>query len=522
MNKIVYSIQHKEKFNSSLIKHKEKLSKSLWRPITEQCDKNTDRQPHKMLSNSWFSFEKKNFSNANKNLAIHQLKLEPESKPKKTSKLKLPIRVKTFQLNLSKNLQSKFKEAINVTRFLYNECVRISKEDPAIGLDKLRSLLTTNSSVENILDEKLRKEFERVPNNVRDEALRDFHKAYKIQKKLVKEGKITHFEMKFRSKKNKLQESIVLHHAKMKRDQNGGIKIYPTFWDKEIICPHNEKFPDIINHDCRLIMRKSGKLCKFFLAIPIDVIGGKVKKLNAVSLDPGIKIFQTTYDTEGNSYLIGENDVNKLDSLNKIATKMREGKRRVKKNNGDGSITISFEQATNKKQRKSLKKAANNIENKVRNKVKEIHLKTVKFLCDNYDTVIIPEFKTSRMVKKMNDDGKWNRNVNKETARKMLRWGHFKFRELLKAKGEATGTRIIVGTEEWTSKTCGNCFCINHDLNLHDREFICKECGCHFHRDINAARNIMMLNWEKAKLQTFHRNQIGRPISIRVLNCSDI
>ena len=77
----------------------------------------------------------------------------------------------------------------------------------------------------------------------------------------------------------------------------------------------------------------------------------------------------------------------------------------------------------------------------------------------------------------------------------MIRWGHYKFRELLKAKGEVTGTKIIVGTEEWTSKTCTNCFTIKHDLTMNDREHHCNQCGNIGHRDISAARNIMMLNW---------------------------
>ena len=63
----------------------------------------------------------------------------------------------------------------------------------------------------------------------------------------------------------------------------------------------------------------------------------------------------------------------------------------------------------------------------------------------------------------------------------MLIWSHYKFRELLKNKGEMTGTKVIVGTEEYTSKTCGKCMYVNGDLK--------------------GARNILMHNWERGKMR---------------------
>ena len=80
---------------------------------------------------------------------------------------------------------------------------------------------------------------------------------------------------------------------------------------------------------------------------------------------------------------------------------------------------------------------------------------------------------------------------------KIIRWNHYKFRQLLKAKGEVTGTKIVIGTEEWTSKTCTGCGKIKHELTLRDREYECLGCGYKGNRDISAARNIMMLNWQE-------------------------
>ena len=131
--------------------------------------------------------------------------------------------------------------------------------------------------------------------------------------------------------------------------------------------------------------------------------------------------------------------------------------------------------------------------------ISDIHRKTAKFICDNYDTVIIPAFKSQRMVERKDSEGEWKRKIGKGTSRRLMRWGHYKFRELLRAKGEQTKTRVVVGTEEWTSKTCGKCFKIKHDLGS-SKVFQCDNCGFIADRDLNAARNIMMLNWRRAGL----------------------
>jgi putative transposase len=41
-----------------------------------------------------------------------------------------------------------------------------------------------------------------------------------------------------------------------------------------------------------------------------------------------------------------------------------------------------------------------------------------------------------------------------------------------------------------SSKMCGDCGAINHDLKLEDREWVCVSCGCLHDRDGNASRNI--------------------------------
>jgi len=426
------------------------------------------------------------------------------------------LRIKIIRLNMGKSpiYKAKIKEAIYVTRALYNMCIDLCcrEIDPIpVNLKTLREILTGKKET-NILPINLKEVFDKVPSGIRDEALRDFVKAYGIQIDLLKRGVITHFEMHHKKRKNSLQETIVLHHKEIRRKENGDKYCFPTKWGKEILNTYGEKLPDVINHDCRLIMKTIGNNEKFYLAIPTDVeVKPKVKNLNAVSLDPGVKIFQTTYDTEGTSYLIGENDANKIDKLSKIAQRMRDGIKRdwiggdqiIK--NGKKKLTNKkriFRTAKNEKERKGLLKAAAKIEHKIKNKISDLHRKTAKFLCEKYDTVIIPNFRVKQMSEKKDENDNWKRKIGKETVRKMINWGHYSFRQLLIAKGKVTGTNVYVGTEEYTSKTCGNCFWINSKLQG-ERELKCEKCNLTFHRDVNAARNIMILNCKKSNLKQF-------------------
>jgi transposase len=496
------------------------LSQKLWLPHNqnirqEPLNLNTDKQ----LNNSWFSAEKV-VSITEPDLDLQQIYTSMNYNENESE-----TRIKIYSLKLTPSFKSKLRKAIFVTRDIYNKCVELCfrEVDPyPITLKALRAALTTNSSATNIFSREKKADYETVPQNIRDEAIRDFVKSYKTNLALIRDGHIKSFEMKFRRRKDMIQESIVIGKTKFGNDKNGRLLPYSKFWDKEALESYNEVIP-VPLHDSRLIMRTSGKTEKFYLAVPIDKkVITKEQTGKIASLDPGVRIFQTIYDNQGNSYMIGtNNDIEKLDRLSRAAERMRKGIKRDRLFDGhvlnkksvnllkeDGHFYVAlkdsnkstkseapkfvFRAAKNYKERKSLLKAAKSMENKIRNKVSDIHRKTVKFLCDNYDTVIIPKFDTQRMVNNQNYD----RTINGSTTRRLIKWSHFKFRQLLIAKGAVTGTNIIVGTEERTTKTCGNCSYYNEHLKG-EKVLICRECGCEIHRDINAARNIMILNWKR-------------------------
>lgn len=525
MTSVPVSIPHEKVYNESFVKSHQAKSKKLSLPIeTDYHDSaltSSNVSSENIIRNSWFSIRKKvkttqkNLGKTSSNsVVISRKNIAVESRLNignlNQNSMKQTTRMIKIRLKLSPLLKLNIKLAIHVVQYLYNMCVEIccrsdslrvpltkSKWTPhPITLKALRATLLNKTT--NILPENIWKDHVRVPYDIRDEAIRDFIKAFKIQTQLVKENKRRFFNMHYRKKKFMIQQSIVINHKHITNINGTCLKVFPRMWGNNLIHSFTERFP-AIKHDSRLIMTNTNK---FYLIIPVDIlIKKKSLKYNAVGLDPGVRIFQTTYDTEGNSYMIGERDINKLDKLGKIASRMRSGMKRYYMNGEK-----HYRKAANRKERKGLRKAAGRIEERIKNKINDIHRKVAKFLCKKYDTIIIPKFETQNMARKKDWNGNWKRKINKDTTRRMIRWSHYRFRELLRAKGEEYGSNVVVGTEEWSSKTCGKCFKIKHNLGSNDM-YNCDGCGIRMHRDVNGARNILMMNWDKACLYESTNNE---------------
>jgi putative transposase len=88
------------------------------------------------------------------------------------------------------------------------------------------------------------------------------------------------------------------------------------------------------------------------------------------------------------------------------------------------------------------------------------------------------------------------RRIRSETVRKMMLWSHYTFRQRLKHKAILLGCRVHEVTEEYTSKSCGECGRIHHKLGGR-KVFKCPHCSWKIDRDFNGARNIFIMNIEQ-------------------------
>ncbi|CAG8681461.1 7673_t:CDS:2, partial [Racocetra persica] len=296
------------------------------------------------------------------------------------------------------------------------------------------------------------------PYEIRSYAIRQYKSSYKT----CKERYGNKFRMKFRSKKDTLQTLLV-----SARDINrlNGVCSFL----KNIVV--SESLP-AIEKTLAVTLDKLGRF-HFHVSIPLEVrenqtpVSGRI-----VALDPGV---MTCYDPAGRVIEWGRGDFNRIVRLCKRHDKLQS----------DLYIKTGKEY---KITRYLLRRKMCRIRFKIRNLIDELHYKLVKWLCDRYQTILIPTFETSNMVKRT------RRKIGSKTARNMLTWSHYRFRMFLKHKAcEYFDRNIIECDEVYTSQTCGNCGWVNKNLRGRKR-LICVSCEINTDRDFNGAQSDVCLS----------------------------
>ena len=477
-------------------KHSMEISQRLWLPIkTDYVDSDLNSYNTSLInttSHSWFSMKKQNLNN--KSLPKISYPSLQSFKTDITEKENTVVRTKKIRLFLNQTQKQKFKQWICTGRYLYNKSIKIIKDKKYNGKFKLRTQLVTNYEHSWELD---------TPQGVREGAVFDACDAYNSN---LAKYKITKkpFDLKFRKKKD-ISHTITLPVDSL----NKNLQLYPKFLSKNsCLLIHKTEYENIKWKDkysekgkkkrleieklmkndkkeipkVEIVKTKVGEVLdkviriqytndkKWYLCVPIDVdVKSSESQGGIISLDPGVRTFLTGYSPNGEIIKIGDND------LNKIRTYLLKTDKFISK---ISKMTKRRKKRSNIAKRKRF--------NRVINWIKDCHRKTVKYLIDNYNYIIIPPFNVKNMVNRK------NRKINNKTVRNMLTWSHYKFRMMLLNKSEEYNDKhIICPTEEYTSKTCGRCGNIKYNLGG-NKVYNCKKCGLHIDRDINGSRNILI------------------------------
>lgn len=116
--------------------------------------------------------------------------------------------------------------------------------------------------------------------------------------------------------------------------------------------------------------------------------------------------------------------------------------------------------------------------------VDDLHWKTIKYLTDHYNIIMLPNFRISQMVR--------GRKLAKSTKRMLYMYSFHSFKEKLKYKCQLKNVNLLIVDESYTSKTCGVCGTLN---DTKGREtLICNHCSTTIDRDASGARNILLKN----------------------------
>jgi IS605 OrfB family transposase len=277
-------------------------------------------------------------------------------------------------------------------------------------------------------------------------------------------GNVTKFEMKYRCKKN-VTDYL---HFEDKQYPKFIDKIKSHFWYRTK--DHKRKiftFDQIKNKKSLEIIYEK-ETDRYFLHTPVEtdfypsddlrndnqVIKNQSKE-RIVSLDPGVRKFLVGYDPTGSVTFFGEGASTILGNI------LLEIDKRV-------SLGLD----TRKQQRY------------IKNLVNELHWKVCSYLIDNYDTILLPDFRVQQMIR--------GKRLPKMVKRLMMMFSFHSFKEKLKFKCNTYNKNLIIVDESFTSCTCGRCGLKN---DVKGKEiFKCSGCKLILDRDVSGSRNILLKN----------------------------
>ena len=419
--------------------------------------------------------KKKREEKKNEEQAVKRQKIENEQVPQeeedeekeeeeKEPKYANPLRAKRLRLHPSEEQKKALLNWFGAVRFCYNQLVSKYKNvgQGGVKIKDLRKVIKDAEVTNSWLKE--------IPGEIKDVAVRDFDKARKAHfaklKKMQQNDPNARLDakFKFRSKRDP-QQSFEVRARDMKRVAGQFAWLNIRSWAGA------EHIPKEVEAAVRFIRDRFGN---YYIAIPRQVARRDENQAprsqeSIIALDPGVRTFQTTYDVNGLVTEWGKDDMKQLFRLCRIADKIQ-----------------SLWKTKKRGKRRSTKLAWHRVLFKIKDKVKEVHRKLASWLCENYKVILIPKFESSRMVRRA------GRKIKSATARGMLTWSHYAFREMLKAKAELfPWVKVVECDEAYTSKTCGCCGVIHQTLGG-SKVFKCKACKYVADRDINAARNILL------------------------------
>ena len=302
-----------------------------------------------------------------------------------------------------------------------------------------------------------------VPYDVRQEAISDNITAWKTNFKKQKKGLIQSFDISFKSKKQPSQ----VFRVNKKALNVEKMTIFVTRLKKKKLRIRRRDLSKYFADgtlDGNFIILKT-KPDYWYLCLPrekkIPVYEQPCYK--TVFLDPGVRSFQTLYSPEG---VCGH--ISCDEKLKHLASR-------------HDHLQSVASQSNSKTKRNLLKRMAK-LRHKMKNIVDYLHWKTCSFLCDNFETIVIPPFKVKEMTE--------GSPLGSKVTRAMLSLSHGKFLERLKYYVTTRRRNLIVSCEAYTTKICGRCGEIREMEG--NKIYKCGHCNLVIDRDINGARNLCL------------------------------
>jgi len=354
-----------------------------------------------------------------------------------------------------------FETFFGASRYIYNKTIewkKNNKDQKSLIFHKIRPhIITANKDLDDNHKETWLKN---IPYDTRQLSLKNALSSIKSSIQLLKNKNIQYFNHKFKSKKDKKQTFYIDHRALK------NLNLFPSLLKKDKKLKVKKKYKKYENYipssDC--IILKDGKNYYLLFTKEKEKINITEKKNNIISLDPGIKKFQSFYDTNGYVGEFGNIELKK---------KLFKTEKKI-----DKLMSISIKQKKSRLRNKCYK-----LRTKAKNIISDFHWKLSSFLCKNYKVILLPIFKSKKMRK----------NLDNISNRVLNLYSHYKFKERMIYQSKKYNCELIIVDESYTTKTCGCCGMINNFIG-NSNIFWCSSCKIELDRDYQAARNILIKN----------------------------
>lgn len=368
-----------------------------------------------------------------------------------------------------------FNKCIGASRYFYNKGVAYLKKNGIKGnlyRATLRSKVMRNDKDLSTDDHEYWQT--EVPYDTRQEAINDAVTAFKSACTNLRNKNITHFEVRYRSKKKACRESFRVNKRALNIDEMTIMTMAMKRHHKGDKAFNNKlrmrkrdvaKFKENNTLDGNFMVVKE-KPNKWYLCLPRTKQECVVNSPSYQSVfnDPGVRTFQTWYNPEGTC---GKIEVSS--TLYKIAER-------------HDKLQSVLSKDVKPKTKVNIRRRMQLLRHKMKNIINNLHWQTCSFLCKTFKVIVQPSFEVSNMVK--------GSPLGSNITRRMLSQSHGLFRERLIYYGASRGTTVQIVEEDYTTKTCGNCGELKDMKGL--KTYVCSHCGFKIDRDFNGARNICL------------------------------
>lgn len=407
--------------------------------------RNSSKYPIDDNSHSWFDI--KNFYNVNDylyDLTVHKPDLYDKE----------PYKCKQIQFFPTSFQASVIDEWIELYRRMMNKTIKFyrtsfyNKEKISTSFRNIRSNHLINDK-QLLMDEITHNNIDIYSHSL-DYAIKDVCTNVKSILSNLKNGHINHFNLRYIKKRKPIQL--------VKIEQTGFHITDNQIISKKMGTLKSELVTMNIDSDVTIIRKNN----RYFILIPIEINPkGPSNAFNKIiGLDMGIR-----------TYLTGFSQDDILEIGNNLQSELTKRLKKIDK--------INKEIIEEKKKRKAERKR----NRKIQNQVDDMHWKSINYLTNNYDGIILGKLSTKSIVK--NSMCPYNKRIAM-----MMR--SYVFRERLAYKCNSMGKLLKIINESYTSKICSNCGNMKTEPN-ETKIYNCEKCHIIIDRDHNAAKNMLML-----------------------------